>query len=185
MTTLSDVMAVLAHLLYVIAWVWLFAAWRPRRRSPRARTTGRLLPVLAAWGALAVVSDAFRMASAAGARGGAFTAIAGVALTALMLVLTERLDRLPAGGEDAIADRLVRLDAALHRIDPALTALDFDMTVMPARLGADGMPAERYDALRAEIRPDGVIRWDGRDWGDPARLAAAWAVRLRDVDRDA
>lgn len=119
--------------------------------------------------------------SAANLHGGAFTAVIGVILTAFMLVMTERLDRLPAGGEDVIADRLVRLDDALHRIDPTLTALDFDMTVMPARLGADGMPTERYDALRAEIGPDGVFRWDGRDWGDPVSLAAAWTIRLQEI----
>ena len=179
MTTLSDVMAVLAHLLYIIAWIWLFASWRVRRRSPRARTAGHLLPVFATWGAIAIISDTIRIMSAANPHGGAFTAVIGVILTALMLVLTERLDRLPAGGEDVIANQLVRLDDALHRIDPTLTALDFDMTVMPARLDADGMPAERYDGLKADISEDGVFHWDGRNWRKPERLASAWATRLR------
>lgn len=181
MTTLSDVMAFLAHLLYLIAWVWLFAAWRVRRKLPQARLSGRLLPVLAIYGILAAVSDAIRMTSTPTEHGGAFTAIMGVILTAGMLVLTERLDRLPDTGEDMISDRLVRLDETLHRIDPTLAAIDFDMTVIPARLDSEGQPIKRFDSLKATINANGSFQWDGREWDNPNHLATAWANRLKNT----
>lgn len=181
MTTLSDVMAVLAHLLYLIAWVWLFASWRVRRKMPQARLSGRLLPVLAVYGILAAMSDTIRMTSTPAENGGAFTAVMGVVLTAGMLVLTERLDRLPDAGEDMISDQLIRLDTALHRIDSTLAAIDFDMTVIPARLDSEGQPIKRFDNMKATISTNGIFQWDGREWDNPNQLAAAWANRLKNT----
>lgn len=84
--------------------------------------------------------------------------------------------------EDLLSDWIVRLDDALHALDPTLGVLDFEDRLMPARFDHD-VPLMRFDALTAlmvVIEDAPVVLCDGRSFREPGRLAVAWYRILDD-----
>lgn len=89
--------------------------------------------------------------------------------------------------EELASDWIVRLDDAMHALDPTLGVIDFEERLMPARFD-DGEPVERYDQLAARLFVDepgagAVLR--GETYREPDALARAWMAMLREGPRTA